>query len=37
MAGRDLSVRETGTVDVKDLTGDLGIQSDSPPDVLDGQ
>jgi hypothetical protein len=25
------------TMDVKDLAGDLGIHSDSPPDVLDGQ
>jgi hypothetical protein len=25
------------TVDVKDLAGDLGIHSDSPPDVPDGQ
>jgi hypothetical protein len=25
------------TVDVQDPAGDLGIHSDSPPDVLDGQ
>jgi hypothetical protein len=25
------------TIDVKDFAGDLGIHSDSPPDVLDGQ
>jgi hypothetical protein len=25
------------TVDVKDFAGDLGIHSDSPPGVLDGQ
>jgi hypothetical protein len=25
------------TVDVKDLADDLGIHSDSPPDVPDGQ
>jgi len=37
MAGRDLSVRGLATVDMKDLAGDLGIHSDSPPDVLDGQ
>jgi hypothetical protein len=24
-------------IDVKDYAGDLGIHSDSPPDVLDGQ
>jgi hypothetical protein len=29
--------RRIATVDVKDLAGDLGIHSDSPPDVLDGQ
>jgi hypothetical protein len=25
------------TIDAKDFAGDLGIHSDSPPDVLDGQ
>jgi hypothetical protein len=34
MSGFD---RGLATVDVKDLAGDLGIHSDSPPDVLDGQ
>ena len=37
MTGRDLSVQGPATVDVRDLTGDLGIHSDSSAGVLDGQ
>ena len=37
MTGSDLSVPGLATVDVSDFAGDLGIQSDSPPGVLDGQ